>query len=509
MTLRSTVRAPFVLSSVLSLGAAASLGGCEPRDVGAVKVSKGGACELGADPANSEAKVCADGYVCEPVGGQDGHVCASPIVIRGQVIDALSQAPLAGALVIALDVGSAPVSDVAVADAAGNYELAVSALRDADGELADDAIYTLSSFAADYVPFPAGVRPALPVRTTDAMIEQVSCGDADGDGEADLCDQAVISNPTTVIGLIPLPPGERGGATIKGKIVGEKIAGALVVAEDGGEAAPYGLTDLRGEFTIFNVPAGSVTVRGYRAGYELMPASVAAVAGSEHSVELAVIASGEALASVSGSVSIVNGGGSSLTSVVLVPSSVFNTNLERGPVPYGLRSPAPGLAPDVSGAFVIPGAPAGTYKVLAAFENDGLVRDPDTSIGGTALQEISVVAGQSVAVDAGFKVTGALAVESPGKDAPEAVEGAPTFVFEDDTSEDRYHVVVYDALGDLIWEDAAVPAVSGSPTVSVPYGGPALISGMWYQFRATSWRDKGGDAAISRTEDLRGVFFLK
>lgn len=75
--------------------------------------------------------------------------------------------------------------------------------------------------------------------------------------------------------------------------------------------------------------------------------------------------------------------------------------------------------------------PAGTYKVLAAF-NDFLVRDPDLSIGGTSLQELTVTAGQNTSPES-FRITGALAVVSPGRDGPEAVDGMPVFVFENDS----------------------------------------------------------------------------
>ena len=142
----------------------------------------------------------------------------------------------------------------------------------------------------------------------------------------------------------------------------------------------------------------------------------------------------------------------------------------------------------------------------AAFENDVLVRDPDDSIAGTAIQEVSV-AGGDIEVEDAFKVTESLAVIGPGADRPEEVSGTPTFEFADDSSEDRYEVVVFDALGELVWEDLMVPGVSGAETVTVPYGGPALTLGMYYQFRATSFRDTPqGSPAISRTEDLRGVF---
>jgi len=221
-------------------------------------------------------------------------------------------------------------------------------------------------------------------------------------------------------------------------------------------------------------------------------------------VNLEVVAEGEdGLATVDGSVNIVNAEGGLETSVVLVPVSVYNEPLERGPVPFGLRAPEPPLAPEIGGGWAIRGVPPGTYKVLAAFENDRLVRDPDENIAGTDIPEITV--GESnTNVGESFKITEALEVVSPGAEVPEVVsDGMPTFVFADDSSEDNYHVVVYDAFGELVWEDAEVPRVTGNKNVEVRYGGPALTSGMYYQFRATSLKD---GSAISRTEDLRGVF---
>jgi hypothetical protein len=173
-------------------------------------------------------------------------------------------------------------------------------------------------------------------------------------------------------------------------------------------------------------------------------------------------------------------------------------------VPFGLRVPDPGRQPDVEGTFRFAGVPAGTYKVLAAFENDRLVRDPDLSIGGTALQEVTVAAGEAVTVDAGFKITEALAVVSPGAEEPTATSAKPTFEFADDSSEKGYIVRVFDVFGELVWEDAEVPSVSGSKTVQVPYEGPPLTRGLYYQFRALSVDGKG--VPLSATEDLRGVF---
>jgi hypothetical protein len=172
-------------------------------------------------------------------------------------------------------------------------------------------------------------------------------------------------------------------------------------------------------------------------------------------------------------------------------------------VPRGLR------AFPVTGKYSFDQVPAGDYVVLAAFENDELVRDPDTAIGGTAIQHISVA---SAGVDVpGFKITGALDVVGPGAEGPELVKGAVSFEWADDSSEDGYEVTVVDTFGKEIWKDTEVPRVTGSSSVTLAYGGPALQAG-YYQFRAVSWRsDKkgGGRTYISATEDLKGVFIVE
>jgi hypothetical protein len=212
---------------------------------------------------------------------------------------------------------------------------------------------------------------------------------------------------------------------------------------------------------------------------------------------------------VSGNVQIVNAPGGAKTSVILVVGDTFDADAARGEVPRGLRAPRTG-APNVTGDFVIEGVPDGDYVVLAAYENDDLVRDPDTNIAGTDFVSLHVDStdGATLSISDSFKVTEALAVNGPGAEGPEAVNGAPTLTWADDSSEDWYEVRVFDAFGNEVWSDLNVPSVSGKGSVSVDYGGP-LDPGMYYQFRVLSWRQpgKGAAAPISATEDLRGVFF--
>lgn len=517
---------PVVKRLIVSSIAALSLFGCKDKEVDASQeeAQQGEVCTPTPDNDQAEGEDaehnggCAAEFSCEPIGDGDGdgemdYVCAVPLEIRGQVFDSITGEPIEGALVSALDETGAPVTDVAVTDAEGFYVLPVSAIRDPSGEILRNLKWTLFVTAADYQPFPAGVRPALPIDSSDAFEEPIDETDTGGEQSSDQGDtdgdrpvKQVIENASTSVALILLPGEEQGGIIVSGTVGGEEPRGTLVVAETGEGNASYTIADASGHYTLFNVPDTGATIVGYRQGLSLEIASVSGGADIED-VDLAVIAEGaDVLPDVTGSVNIVNADGSLTTSVVLVPVSVYNEALERGPVPFGLRAPQRPEAPTIQSAFAIESVPPGTYKVLAAFENDDLVRDPDESIAGTGIQEITVGdASQDLAES--FKITEDLEIFSPGADAPEVVPDTPTFVFADDSSEDRYEIKLFDALGELVWENLEVPGQSGGDRVEIPYDGPALTDGMYYQFRVTSYRDTPqGSFAISRTEDLQGVF---
>lgn len=423
---------------------------------------------------------CAAGLACEKVEGGT-TACFAPVFVEGRVVTASDgKTGIAGARVVARDESGGLASrDVATSGGDGAYRLAVPVTRKADGTPVLPKL-TLRADALGYATFPSGLRIALPI--------DVGASTKGADGST------VIKNASTDVGLDAIDKSTLG--TIKGVVTAPLAAGTLVVA-----GAASGLAGRDGTFTVFNVPAGAVQVRGYQKGQQLTPADVTVAAGAEVTGVKLEAAAG-ALAVVTGDVSFVNASAST-TTVVLVVKSTFNPTLARGEVPRGLRATVTG------GKYEIRDVPTGSYAVLAAFENDGLVRDPDTSIGGTAIQSIDVV-NAPIAVP-GFKVTGALDVVRPGATGPETVAGAPTFEWADDSSEDGYEVVVYDTFGKEIWRKADVPGVSGAKTVTTTYAGPALVPGAYYQFRALSFRDKGKGTKtyISMTEDLKGVFVAK
>ncbi len=449
-------------------------------------IPEGGAC----DPTQPD-PFCATDNVCAELAA-GGHACYPPVLVEGRVFDAQTTVGIEGAHVIALDDQATAITDVAISGVDGAYSLDVPVARNADGSPVEITT-TLRSQAQNYQPFPSGLRTSLPIETTGATKGETGW---------------VIRLPLTDISLIPLPAGEQGRPSIAGTVLAEDAsAGVLVVAEGGGGALST-VSAKDGAYTIFNVPAGAYTVSGYAAGVVLNPASATVAATPLTGIDLT--RADVALGSVSGNVQIVNAPGGSLTSDVLVVESTFDDTFVRGEVPRGLRTPLSG-PPSVSGDFEITNVPPGRYVVLAGFENDGLVRDPDPNIAGTQIVTIEMPSpGSPISLPGSFKITEALAVVGPGADGPEAISGTPTFVWEDDSSEDFYSVVVYDAFGNLVWEDQDVPSQSGGDNVSVPYAGPPLTTGMYYQFRATSWRSPGGNVGpISQTEDLRGVFFVQ
>jgi len=418
-----------------------------------------------------------DALACELIPGE-GAGCFTPVTMSGSVFDLASSAAIEGARVVARDANNAAVSGVAITDASGNYTLQVPNPRTADGALLPSTV-TLRADAAGFLSFPKAPRVALPIETSTAA------GDPPN-----------VDTPATHIGMVALPD-TTGLGTIRGTVHADRPRGTVVVAGGAAGGAGGGVTgvaDFDGTYAVFNVPAGSVGVSGYKVGQQLDSVTADVTAGGvTEGVDLTQ--TGDAVAIVSGKIEVVNPGAGNETTVVLVVDETFDDAFKSGETPPGLR------VADVTGEFSIQGVPDGNYVALAAFENDFLVRDPDTAIGGTAIVRFTV-AGGNVAISEGFKVTGALDVVSP--DAEQVVAGTPTFIWRDDSGEDHYEIVVYDVFGNLIWEKLDVPGVSGDAEVRVPYEGPALMPGLLYQFRGTSI--KQGGTPLARTEDLRGVF---
>lgn len=430
-------------------------------------------------------QACGSDRVCEVVTGEEAGRCFAPVQLEGTVFDLETDAPLAGARVSAVDINGAPASRVVVTDDAGHFVLRVPTPRsDVEGTLVSREV-TLRAAAHDHVPFPSGLRPSLPIDLADG---------ARADEETNT--PWIISGPLTEVGLSPVEEALRGLASVSGKVeVGDTTGGALVVAE--GAAAPLtAVADLDGSFTLFNVSPGAWTVSAYQKGQAYETASVSVEGADLVDVDLAA-REGD-LARVTGTAKIVAGSG--VTTVVLAVESTFNALTGRGEIPPGLRAPESGKAPSINGAFEITGVPPGRYVVLAGYENDGMVRDPDPNIAGTQLQRI-VVDGADV-VGGDFKVTSAVVIQSPGAEGLDETSATPTFRWAAYPSARSYELTVFDARGNVMWgpiELADTVQVTGAS-----YDGEPLQPGGVYQWRLMARGNAGNP--ISLSEDLKGVF---
>jgi hypothetical protein len=421
---------------------------------------------------------CEDGLVCENVSGGE-PACFAPISVEGRVFDLSSQQGVSAARIVAVDVNGAAVSNVVTSGSDGSYKLPIPTDRNEDGTPVALGTVTLRADAKGYDAFPGTVRQPLPIDMTAAV--------AQGDG-------LVVKSTLTDIAMLTAADGGASGR-IEGKIeMPDDRTGAVVVAEANGTGYPATVAR-NGEYAILNVPAGSYTINAYMAGHNYTVAT-ADVAAATVKVDLKLAA--DEPSAVSGQASIVNGDGATTTSVVLFIESTYDPATGRGVTVPGLR------AGDVTTAFTIEGVPTGKYVVVAAFENDGLVRDPDLCISGTDDVHIDVAAATPLTIGQTFKITGALAVMEPGALAAQAVIGTPTFKWVDDSSEDQYLVELFDAYGQRVWMNTIAGVSGGIPQLA--YDGPALTSGMYYQFRVTSTKNQ---CALSRTEDLKGVFYMQ
>ena len=427
---------------------------------------------------------CDNGKTCEEVTGKD-PACFAAVEIDGKVTDLADQHGIAGARVVAVDVNGTAQSNVVITAADGTYKLPIPTTRNADGTVVALATVQLRADAEGYGSFPGTVRQPLPIDLTMATMTNGGY---------------VFKSSLSDIGLLKLAAG---GGT--GKLHGivdlpEDHAGVLVVAESS-SIGFSAIAERGGDYAILNLPAGHYVVTAYALGHVYTTAETD-VATADVALDLHLGA--DLPTSVAGSVQIVNGGTGTATSVVLFVDSTYDSTTGRGVQPPNFRSPGPGIAPNVTGAFTIDGIPPGKYVAVAAFENDDLVRDPDTCISGTADVHIVVAAGQPLTIAQGFKITGALAVISPGATTAEMVTGNPTFMWADDSGEDLYLVEVFDSFGQRIWMKTTPGVSGGAPSLAYD-GTPALQSGAYYQFRVTSSKNQ---CELSRTEDLRGVFYL-
>ncbi len=321
------------------------------------------------------------------------------------------------------------------------------------------------------------------------------------------------ANTPVTITLYPLDPTLLLG-TISGQLRdhnGNPVAGALVVADNGNTPVASN-SDGSGNYLLYNVPAGSVTLNAWSSGLNFPPLGPLTLAGGETLSGQNISASGAAAGSISGHVSFTAVSGAIIDITLLHPGS-------REVIP-GLRSYT-----DSNANYTMSLVPNGTFEIIASLENDGYVLDPDTSV----TQGVPVVSINNDSIVKDFKVTGSIALTSPpapsGSTLPQ-LSTTPTFSWLKDSSyasAEEYVVEVVGVSSNTIWGGfGAAPAYTpqvtvaqgNTPGVSYNFDGTATLTtleeGQVYQLRVYAKKDDAGDPRgyklLSASETLDGLF---
>ncbi len=394
--------------------------------------------------------------------------------LQGNVADAVTQSPIEGANVIVFNADdNAPTGTTLISDANGNFSIDLL-----------PGNYFLKVYKQDYDALPSPGMEAVPFNITIGA--------------------------TTAQSVELTPASDTNTGYISGKISGADVSGVLVVAEHTvNEVAYSSVSDSEGNYTIFNVPAGTYNVMGYKASYNSSTASASVTADMETTdanIELTAGASG----TLSGTVRNL---------------ATENKDVDVSLVHALTRETIPGLVTQTSAlAYTIANIPDGTYIARATFKNDDRVMDPDR----IAKFGEPVVTFASNTIELTFDITGSITLNSPTNDATttqpvETTSTTPTFSWTAYSSTSDYVIEVIDAsTGEVVWggfdktgplplKNIVIP--SSQKSIVFNSDGNAsiteLIPGRTYRWRIfASKNDQNSDTGwtlISASEDQRGL----
>jgi len=285
---------------------------------------------------------------------------------------------------------------------------------------------------------------------------------------------------------------------------GVALANILVVAYDGTDGFST-VTDLEGNYTIYNVPAGTYSIQGWYAGYDSSEGSAAVTSGTE-TPDVDLVLTAGASGSVTGMITFL---------------STQNIEVDVSLTHPGTQETIPGLSTTtVSYNYTINNVPAGTYLARASFENDAKVMDPDWIIkNGEPF--VTVLSSQ---VERDFSITGAVTLIGPTNSAsstqPLEVSGtSPTFSWTAYPSADDHVIEVTDQNGSVIWggfnsDWSTRNIVIDKSETSVTYDFDSTASaplevGKIYRWRIYASKDDAQEAngwkLISASEEQRGI----
>jgi len=310
------------------------------------------------------------------------------------------------------------------------------------------------------------------------------------------------------------------GGWITGKVSNSAggLGGVLVAAEAAG-AAYTSISDSSGNYSIFNVPAASYTVKAYIAGYSSTAPAATVTASTATTTNLSVTANAAGVVPVTFNLIAQTG---VTTPARMVVSLVHPVTRETIP---GL-SLSQNFSSSMSYSFS--GVADGSYFVRASYANDTIVVDPDYIV---KFGEPSVAVSSTTASPNPVQITatGAVGLVSPtnalSSTGPVLVNGTtPTFNWNAYPSANDYVVEVMDAAtGAVIWggfngTGTSTPSKKVTTTsTSIVYNvdgaaTAALIAGKTYRWRIYASKNDSSSLGwhlISMSEDQVGLFTVQ
>lgn len=289
------------------------------------------------------------------------------------------------------------------------------------------------------------------------------------------------------------------------------LGGALVVAEDDVNKRAFStVSGADGTYRIFNVPAGSYSVRGYLASYSSSSVVTSVTAGTE-SANVNISMTAGASGKLSGSVRNIAAGNKDVDVSLVHP-------ITKETIP-GLTTLSTNLLYNISSI------PDGTYIARATFKNDERVMDPDR-IAKFGEPVVTFTSGNSLELT--FDITGSVSLMTPSNAATttkpvDVTSAKPTFSWTTYSSTSDYVIEVTDAsTGTVVWggfdktgelpvKKIVIP--SSQRSIEFNSDGKAsiteLVPGKIYRWRIFASKDdqnsSTGWTLISVSEDQMGL----
>lgn len=407
--------------------------------------------------------------------GEDGPRIATG-KLAGRVTDAVSGAALESVRIIVFDANdNSPTGSTLITNANGQFVFELVAGN-----------YFLKFYKQGYEQVPAAGMEAVPFtievgKTNDQSVEMFP---------------STTANSGYITGTVKTTVG---------------LGGALVVAEDNTKTRAYStVSGSDGRFAIYNIPAGSYSVKAYIAKHNSSSSTVPVVtnAGTDNvNISLTESTGGK----LSGTVRNLAAGNKDVDVSLAHPLT---------------KETIPGLTTaSVNQAYTISDIPDGTYIARATYKNDERVMDPDR-IAKFGEPLVSFSGNNNLELT--FDVTGSVSIVSPTNEAStnnpvEVTSTTPTFTWTAYSSTSDYVIEVTDAsTGSVIWggfdKSEALPSkrlVIPSSQTSIQFNAdgsasiPALVRGKSYRWRIfASKNDQNsttGWTLISASEDQLGL----